>query len=420
MVKCMNPFLLTIAWRYLTGRKGGTSFVSFMTLFSFIGTALGIAVLILVMGVMTGFHKQLLDKILSFNAHVTILSSTDRIHQYSNLVEKLNQQPEVTSALPVVEGQGLLIMPRSSYGVLIRGYCQDDFTHLNTLSKKIIQGNALSILNAEDTILIGKQLARQLFLTVGDRVKVMSPQGQKTPFGLAPKQKTFTIGGVFDSGKSDYNKLFLITSLKSAQRFFSLQESVSLIEVNGPDPERLPPLKSKIRNMLKQTGLHQLDWQQRNKLFFAALVVEKNVMFIVLSLIILIAAFNITTGLTMLLRDKTRDIGILRAIGLTKNQIAIIFLYIGLLIGFLGTGLGVGLALLIGHYLEDIRQFLQSITGTTIFDEEIYYLTRLPVEIQPLTVLKIAGISIVFTLLSTFYPVWRVKKLNPVEAIRYE
>jgi lipoprotein-releasing system permease protein len=172
--------------------------------------------------------------------------------------------------------------------------------------------------------------------------------------------------------------------------------------------------------MLKQTGLHQLDWQQRNKLFFAALVVEKNVMFIVLSLIILIAAFNITTGLTMLLRDKTRDIGILRAIGLTKNQIAIIFLYIGLLIGFLGTGLGVGLALIIGHYLEDIRQFLQSITGTTIFDEEIYYLTRLPVEIQPLTVLKIAGISIVFTLLSTFYPVWRVKKLNPVEAIRYE
>jgi lipoprotein-releasing system permease protein len=416
----MNPFLITIAWRYLISRKDGNKFISFMSLFSFIGTALGVAVLILVMGVMTGFHNKLLDKILSFNAHVSILSPTDQIIGYEKPIQQLQQSPHVRSVLPVIEGQGLLIDRKKSHGIIMRGYDQSDFVKSKALSQKIIKGSLQSLYNNNDTVLIGKHLARMLAVRVGNQIKIMSPQGQKTPFGLAPKQKVFRIGGIFDSGKSDYNKLFLITSLKTAQRFFNLGNNISLIEVNGFDPEHIQPLKKAIQKAIKSTPLQQLDWQKRNKVFFAALVVEKNVMFIVLSLVILIAAFNITTGLTMLLRDKTKDIGILRATGLTQNQVAIIFLYIGLFIGFLGTGLGVSLALVVGHYLEDIRQLLQSMTNSTIFDDEIYYLTRLPVDIQPLTVVKISFISLLFTLLSTLYPVWRVKRLNPVEAIKHE
>ncbi len=416
----MNWVVFTIAWRYLRAKKGGGGFVSFMSLFSFIGIALGVATLILVMGVMTGFHHKLLDKILSFNAHTTILSPTQKISGYDKIVSDLKEKKWVSSVLPVVEGQALVLAPSTSYGVVFRGYLKQDLLSKTLISDHVVEGSLQALYQNKESVLIGKKLAQILGAHVGARIKVLSPQGQKTPFGYAPKQKIFTVVGIFDTGQSDYNKNFILTSLESAQAYYSMGKTVSFIEVDGRDPEAVRELTRPLRAYLKPLRLFQVDWQQKNKSFFAALVVEKNMMFIVLSLVILIAAFNIVTGLVMMVRDKTRDIGILRAMGLTRRQLQMIFSMIGMLIGCLGTLLGVTLALIVGHYLEDIRQFLQGLSGTPIFDEEIYYLTKLPVHITLESVLRITGVSLLLSFLATLYPVWRVGKLTPVEAIHYE
>lgn len=412
--------ILSISWRYLRAKKGGGGFVSFMSLFSFIGIALGVATLILVMGVMTGFHHKLLDKILSFNSHTTILSPTQKVLKYDQITDDLKKKSWVTAAVAVAEGQALILTPSNSFGVVMRGYHAADLKEKKLIADSILSGSLEALYEQKEGILIGKQLALLLRAKVGSKLTVLSPKGQRTPFGYAPKQKVFHVVGIFDTGRADYNKNFLITSFETAQRYFGLGEAASFIEVDGHEAENLLPLTGPLQAYLKPRYLYQVDWQQKNKTFFAALVVEKNMMFIVLSLVVLIAAFNIVTGLVMMVRDKTRDIGILRAMGLPQKKVKFIFILIGLFIGVFGTGVGVGLALLIGHYLEDIRQFLQSLSGTPLFDEEIYYLTQLPVHITLSSVMKICGLSIMLSFLATLYPAWRVGKLNPVEAIRHE
>ena len=416
----MSSIVLTLAWRYLRAKKEGGGFVSFMSFFSFLGVALGVATLILVMGVMNGFHYKLLDKILAFNSHTTVLSPLQSIRNFKRIKAELLTIPTVHSAVPVVEGQALVLEGSLSHGVVMRGYAKEDFQRKTLISENILAGTSADLYETEQGILVGKQLAQKLGVSVGMRLKLLSPQGQKTPFGYAPKQKFFTVVGVFDTGRADYNKNFIITSLEAAQKYFNLLDQVSFIEVDGEDPENLPPLTRPLTAYLKPRALFQIDWQRKDKTFFAALVVERNMMFIVLSLVILIAAFNIVTGLVMMVRDKTRDLGILRAMGLTKTQLQWVFIYVGTFIGGLGTLLGVSLALIFGYFLEDIRLFLQSLSGAALFDEEIYYLTQLPVHITLGSVLKISGLSFLLSFLATLYPVWRVGQLNPVEAIRHD
>jgi lipoprotein-releasing system permease protein len=416
----VDKIVFLIAWRYLRSKKQGEGFVSFMSLFSFMGIALGVATLILVMGVMTGFHHKLLDKILSFNAHTTILSPMQKIENYTQITQDLRQKSCVKSAVSVIEGQALILTSSFSYGVMMRGYHLNDLQKKTLISKNLRHETFYDLYKHKDAIIVGKHLAQSLRAKVGTKVTLLSPKGQQTPFGYAPKQKVFKIVGIFDTGRADYNKSFILTSFDTAQHFFHMKNAASFIEVNGFDPENLSPLTQNLTPYLKSYGLYQIDWQRKNAPFFAALVIEKNMMFIVLSLVVLIAAFNIITGLVMMVRDKTRDIGILRAMGLPRKKVKSIFIIIGTLIGALGTLIGVILALIVGYYLEDIRQFLQNLSGSSIFDEEIYYLTKLPVHITLSSILKISGLALILSTLATIYPAWRVGKLNPVEAIRHE
>ena len=412
-----TPFERLLAFRYLRARKS-ESFVSVISAFSFLGIMLGVATLIIVMAVMNGFRAELTGRILGLNGHMNVVNDQGRISATDDVISMIEGINGVTIVLPQIERQALFSVNGNSTGVMVRGLTADSFLSKPVLKDSIIEGD-LSAFNAGNGVMIGRELARRYFLNTGDEVTLLSPQGKTSPFGTIPKSRRFVVSAIFDVEMYEYNQGFVFMPLLAAQQFFNLRDSVNTIEIFTDNPQMTDRYADDINTNLV-APFRVYDWRQSNGSFFNALQVERNVMFLILTMIILVAAFNIISSMIMLVKDKSRDIAILRTMGASRRSMLKIFILTGGMIGvagtMAGTALGVGFAL----NIESIRQWLQALTGTELFSAEIYFLTQLPAEIDWGEVLSVIIMALTISLLATLYPAWRAAKLDPVEVLRYE
>jgi len=416
-----SKFETMVAARYLRAkRKEG--FISVITSFAFIGIALGVATLIIVTSVMNGFKAELLGRILGINGHVSIVALNNTpFDNYQQAVKDLETQVSgVKVAIPMVEKQLLATAGNSAEGVMIRG------VNANDLLKKQVLRDGFKDFDMHDfegdVVVLGYRLANKLGVSEGDEITLLSPNGKITMFGTVPRMKSYQVVGTFNFGMYEYDANFVFMPLEAAQKFFSLGNGVTGIDVTLKDGADINDARQLISNAIQSSGnrAYVYDYRQTNSAFFNAVDVERNVMFIVLTLIILVAAFNIITGLIMLVKDKGRDIAVLRTMGATKGMVMRIFFLDGAFIGFVGTFIGVALGLLFCDNIENIRQFLQTISGRDLFAAEIYFLSRLPAKVEPEVVFAVTGISLLLSFLATLYPAYRAAKMDPVEALRYE
>lgn len=404
-----------VAARYLRAKRQ-ESFISVIAGFSLVGIALGVATLIIVMSVMNGFRHELVGRILGINGHINVYSQTGPMDDYAYQLDLLKNVPQIQSASPVVEGQALVTRMGAASGVVVRGLRAEDFEKKELLRKSIEKDQQKNF--EGNTIFVGVEMARRLQLQVGDVLTLISPKPKNTPFGGMPRSKPYRVGGFFDVGMFEYNNNFIFMPLEAAQAFFEMPERVSMLEVVIKDLNDVDNAKLAISRKLGRDYLVR-DWRDNNTSFFNALEVERNVMFLILTLIILIAAFNIISSLIMLVKDKSRDIAILRTMGASKNQILKIFLITGASIGVVGTIAGALLGILITTNLGAIQHGIEAITSSKLFPAEIYFLTRLPAIIDWQEVVTVIGMALVLSFGATLYPAWRAAKLDPVEALRY-
>jgi lipoprotein-releasing system permease protein len=419
----MNPKALLsgfewhVAWRYLRARRRD-GFISVIAGFSFLGIMLGVATLIVVMAVMNGFRQELMGKILGVNGHAFIQPYADGMNDYAAIADRVSKVKGVTLAAPLVEGQVLITSPSSSSGALVRGVREEDLKRFTAVSKNIREGS-LDGFQGEAGIALGKRLAGHLNVIAGDTVRLISPKGPSTPFGSAPRQKSYKVAAVFEIGMSEFDASFIFMPLAEAQLYFDVEGQAQMIELFVENPDRMDDYLLSIRNAVGQP--HSLtDWRFRNRTFFGALEVERNVMFLILTLIVLVAALNIVSGMTMLVRDKARGIAILRTMGATRQSILRIFIITGAAIGVVGTICGLLLGLTIAWNVESLRQFFSWLAGTTLFPPELYFLSRLPADVRASETLTIVLMALTLSLLATLYPAWKAAALDPVEALRGE
>jgi len=413
-----GPFERAVAARYLWARKG-ERFVSVIAGFSVVGIALGIATLIVVLSVMGGFRQELLGRILGLNGHLGVTGERGTVENFADIVARIRALPMVASATPIVEGQVLLTSDGgSAAGGLLRGIAPDDLRARRIVAENIRAGS-LADFQGDDSILIGVGLARRLSVGVGDRVTVVSPIGRVTVFGTVPRLRAYRVAAIFEVGMQDYDAGFTFVPLPAAQTFFQMPRSATLVEVHLRNPDQVLEAAQAIRAAAGQS-LRITDWQDANSGFFQIVQVQRNVMFLILTLIILVAAFNIVSSLTMLVKDKGRDIAILRTMGAGRFAALRIFLLCGAAIGGLGTVLGFGLGLVFCANIEAIRQALMAATGTTVFDPNVYLLTQIPAVVDPHEVAQVLGLGFGLSLLATLIPSWRAARLDPVEALRNE
>jgi lipoprotein-releasing system permease protein len=412
-----GPFERAVAGRYLRARRG-ERFVSVIAGFSLVGIALGVGTLIIVMSVMGGFKTDLLSRILGFNGHLGVYGAGQPLTSYDADVAKIRTVAGVVSAIPVVDGQVLLTDDRgNNSGGYVRGIRQADLESLHAVSDHIRAGS-LDAFKAPDAIAIGITLANRFGLGVGSKITLLSPQGAATPFGSIPRIRAYTVAAIFQVGMNDYDSSYVFLPLESAQIFFQQPNQATQIEVSVDDPDHAPAIGRSIQQALSGTPVRVVDWQQQQNSFFAAIQVEQNVMFLILTLIILVAAFNVISSLIMMVKDKTRDIAVLRTIGAGRGAVLRIFLMVGASIGVTGTLLGTVLGVLFCLNIETIQGWVEAVTGRTVFDPTVYYLAHLPARLDWHEVVQIIVMALVLSLLATIYPSWRAARTDPVEALR--
>lgn len=412
-----SPFEIMLALRYLRARKA-EGFVSVIAAFSFLGIMLGVATLIIVMSVMNGFRGELIDRILGLNGHLNVYQQGGPLYAYDTFMAQIKSVDGVTSVAPVVEGQVLITANNVASGAIVRGYAPDYMQKKPLLSKSMIRGKLSDF--SGDAVAIGDKMAEKFGIDVGDTITLMSPKGKSSPFGTIPRTAQYRVAMVFDVGMYEYNAGYVFMPLDSAQRFFQMPDgSVSLLEVISTDPAKVDTIKDALSVVLNgSAGVY--DWRDSNASFFSALQVERNVMFLILTLIILVAAFNIISSMIMLVKDKGRDIAIMRTMGAFRGSIMKIFMLTGASVGILGTCVGSVLGISFALNIESIRQGIQSMTGAKLFPDEIYFLSKLPAKVDWTEVVVVIGLAVVLSVLATLYPAWRASRLDPVEALRYE
>jgi lipoprotein-releasing system permease protein len=411
------PFEWMLARRYLRARRK-EGFISVIAGFSFLGIMLGVATLIIVMAVMNGFRQELLDKILGLNGHLLVQPIDSPLTDWEAVAGRISKVPGIRLAAPIVEGQALASSPFNASGVLVRGVRSADLNKLTSIANNVKQGT-LDGFDEGEGVAIGRRLAEQLSLRAGDNVTLVAPRGAVTPMGTTPRIKSYRISAVFEIGMSEYDSAFVFMPLKEAQAYFNRAGDVTSIEVYGSNPDDVEEYR-KLVNEVAGRPIFIVDWRQRNATFFNALQVERNVMFLILTLIVLVAALNIVSGLIMLVKDKGRDIAILRTMGATQGAIMRIFLITGASIGFVGTLVGLALGTIVCLNIESIRQFLSWMTNTELFSPELYFLSQLPAHMDARETTAVVVMALALSFLATLYPAWRAARLDPVEALRYE
>ena len=401
-----------ITLRFLRARKKD-GFLNVISIFSFIGISLGVAVLIIVMSVMNGFRAELINKIVGFNAHITVDPYQNKIE-----VEKIGQNLKNISKNLILSnsGEAMIIKSNLSKGILLRGYKSNDFAKLQIFDNNLFLGNNEVL--SKNYISIGKELSFTLNLDIGDSVSLMSSAGNETIIGNLPKQKTFLVSSIFESGMAEFDNNIAFINLKTLEEFFNLDENDRNLEIYLKNPQNIEYQKSVTQSFFPNEFVY--SWSDMNSSLFSALKVERNVMFIILSLIIIVAAFNIISGLTILVKNKTRDIAILKSIGVLNKSIVKIFFFIGVIIGTSATIFGIFLGVTFSLYVENIRQLISTLFDIRLFPEEIYFLSSMPSEINTFSIFVISLCSIFITVIVSIFPALKAAKLDPIKALKYE
>ena len=402
-----------ITFRFLKARKKD-GFLNVISIFSFIGISLGVAVLIIVMSVMNGFRTELINKIVGFNAHITVKpyeKSLDYINFKNNKLDLISESLILSNS-----SEAIIIREEGSKGILLRGYLEDDFSKLEFIKNENFIGQNKKI--KKNTISIGKELSFSLDLDIGDNITIMSSSGVETIIGNLPKQKTFLVTSIFESGLADFDNNIIFLNLNTLEEFSNLSKDDRNLEIYLKSPQNIENQKKIVQKTFPNDLV--VTWADMNKSLFSALKVERNVMFIILSLIIIVAAFNIISGLTILVKNKTKDIAILKSIGVLNNSIIKIFFLVGTIIGTTATAFGILLGVTFSYYVENIREFISSTFNLTLFPEEIYFLSTMPSEINIGSILLISICSIFITILVSIFPAMKAAKLDPVKSLKYE
>ncbi len=402
-----------ITLRFLKARKKD-GFLNVISIFSFIGISLGVAVLIIVMSVMNGFRAELINKIVGFNPHLSIKSYDEIIDK--SKIESGSLKSISKNVLFSNSGEAIILKNQTSKGIVLRGYLGNDFSKLEIIKNKNFKGNKLNL--DESSISIGNELSFSLNLKIGDEITILSPSGVQTIIGSMPKQKTFTITSIFNSGLAEFDNNIALINLSTLEDFFGFEKEQRNLEVYLKDPKNIEKQKYEFQKIYDQEFVY--SWADMNRSLFLALKVERNVMFIILSLIIIVAAFNIISGLTILVKNKTKDIAILKSIGVLNKSIVKIFLLIGVIIGTSATIFGIFLGVTFSLYVENLRQFLSSTFNISLFPEEIYFLSKMPSEINLNSILIISICSILITIVVSIFPALKAAKLDPIKALKYE
>jgi lipoprotein-releasing system permease protein len=413
-----SPFERMVAWRYLRSKRKETV-ISVIASISFVGIMLGVATLIIVMAVMNGFRAELLTRILGINGHLIVQPVDMPLEDYAEVAGRINGVPGVKYAIPLIDGQVLSSGDAGpGTGALVRGIRGEDLGKVTLVANNIRQGSIVGF-DTSEGVAIGQRMADNLGLALGDSITLVSPDGDVTPFGTTPRVKAYPVTAIFEVGMSEYDASIIFMPLAEAQLYFNMEGRAQSIEIFVDNPDDVDALKEPVE-AAAQRQIFLSDWRQRNETFFSALQVERNVMFMILTLIVLVAALNIISGLIMLVKDKSHDIAILRTMGASRGAVMRIFLMTGAAIGVTGTIAGVILGIVICLNVESIRQLFSWMSGTVLFNPELYFLSKLPAKMDPGETLSVILMALVLSFLATLFPAWRAAKLDPVEALRYE